>query len=309
MTTIPICLVSGFLGSGKTSFLQHTLETSQQTSVYLVNEFAPNDVDGSRLELPREQLVSISGGSIFCTCLVQEFIKNLQTIADAIDNGNVQADGVIVEASGAANPRVVYRMLEETGLDKRFHLACVISLVDPHTLHKLLVTLPAIRAQIEAAHHVIINKSDMHDEETLNQTRVRIQEINPQAVLWQSVHGCVSIPPFETPHQVQVDGVYTECGDPNFFQTTLQSQGIVNWSALEKDLKRLCPHIYRMKGSLDDGSETGIELDFSADRWDIKPQAVQAKTSALACIASPTVERSLENIRMAMWRGVYDQAE
>ena len=63
---IPLSLVTGFLGCGKTTLLQRLIEGNQRRIlVYIVNEFAEADVDGRLLELGEDQVVSIPGGSIF----------------------------------------------------------------------------------------------------------------------------------------------------------------------------------------------------------------------------------------------------
>ncbi|MBL7076600.1 MAG: hypothetical protein ISS31_03920, partial [Kiritimatiellae bacterium] len=136
---IPLALVTGFLGCGKTSFLKHTVARYRDRRiVYLVNEFSPLDVDGALVESEDADVVAIPGGSIFCKCLVTEFIGQLQRIAREYPD----AEGVIIEASGMANPAVVGTMLHETKLDAIYELATVVAVVDPGSFLKLRHTLP-----------------------------------------------------------------------------------------------------------------------------------------------------------------------
>ena len=78
MARIPLSLVTGFLGSGKTTFLKHMApRLASRRIVYLVNDFSALDVDGAVLSEIGPNVVSIPGGSIFCKCLVGDFIQHL----------------------------------------------------------------------------------------------------------------------------------------------------------------------------------------------------------------------------------------
>ena len=134
---------------------------------YLVNEFASIDVDGGLLagvagdEDPPD-VVPIPGGSIFCKCLVTTFIDHLSALVDG--HASRPLDGVVIEASGAADPSVVQQMLSETKLDRSLSLASIVNVVDPGSFLKLIHTLPNIRAQAAAADLTILNKTDVYDE-------------------------------------------------------------------------------------------------------------------------------------------------
>lgn len=99
---LPICLVTGFLGTGKTTFLKKIVEQNRDRKiVYLINEFSAHDVDGAIVSAENPDVVSIPGGSIFCHCLVTRFIGQLRKITE--ERGGF--DGVVIEASGMANPK------------------------------------------------------------------------------------------------------------------------------------------------------------------------------------------------------------
>ena len=78
---IALSLVTGFLGSGKTTYLRRLVEQYRgRRLVFLVNEFSPVDVDGPVLRSAEDDVVSLPGGSIFCTCLVTQFVHTLERI-------------------------------------------------------------------------------------------------------------------------------------------------------------------------------------------------------------------------------------
>lgn len=136
---IPICLVTGFLGAGKTTFLKTiTRQHLRQRLVYLVNEFSPRDIDSAIVSEVYPDVVSVPGGSIFCKCLVTQFMSHLQQIPSRFGT----PEGLVIEASGMANPGVMASMLRETRLDAQYRLARIISVIDPGSFHKLRRTLP-----------------------------------------------------------------------------------------------------------------------------------------------------------------------
>jgi G3E family GTPase len=78
METIPIWLVVGFLGSGKTTVLRRLVHHAHgRELLFIVNEFSAVDVDAGLVEREGGTAIAVAGGSIFCRCLITEFISTL----------------------------------------------------------------------------------------------------------------------------------------------------------------------------------------------------------------------------------------
>ena len=201
---IPICLVTGFLGTGKTTFLKNIVAQNRDRKIiYLINEFSAHDVDGAIVSAENPNVVSIPGGSIFCHCLITEFISQLSKIATEAgetpasrtagvppaqeENKTSHFEGVVIEASGMANPKVIEMLLKETKLDQLFRIATIISVIDPNSFLKLRYTLPNILAQVEASDVVLINKIDCNPPEKIEETLALVHELNPAAERMQTV--------------------------------------------------------------------------------------------------------------------------
>ena len=271
---LPICLVTGFLGTGKTTFLKNIVERNRDRKiVYLINEFSAHDVDGAIVSAENPNVVSIPGGSIFCKCLVTEFIGQLTKIAEMANEtapsetspylggqssevGRVlrtsRIDGVVIEASGMANPKVIEEMLVETKLDQHFRLATIISVIDPNSFLKLRHTLPNILAQIEASDVVLINKTDCNPSEKIEETVEVVQSLNPSAERIQTVQCDVELDLFAeqagAPRGLQ--GEYAKCRDPNY--ETFVTEQPFDGDALERFVLEHSDDIYRVKGTLAD---------------------------------------------------------
>lgn len=246
---IPICLVTGFLGCGKTTLLKQIVARNQSRKlVYIVNEFSPHDIDGSIVSAENPNVVSIPGGSIFCRCLVTEFIGQLTALPVEFDG----AEGVIIEASGMADPKVIADMLAETGLDDRYSLAHVVSIVDPGSFMKLRAVLPNITAQIEASNTVIVNKTDLYDAKTVAATANAVREINSGAAILQAVNADIGMDLFNPaqPPSSELHGDYAKCKDPNYESIAVTVEAAVDADELRTRLLAAEDAIYRLKGPL-----------------------------------------------------------
>lgn len=242
---LPICLVTGFLGTGKTTLLKNIVASNNDRKIiYLVNEFSAHDVDGAALSAENPFVVSIPGGSIFCQCRVTEFIGELKEIPKRWPD----AQGIVIEASGMANPRVMEQMLAETRLDKLYRLATVISVIDAGSFLKLLSTLPNIRAQIEAADVVLINKTDCHAPEENEKADSLVREINPTAQRIKTVRCAAPLDWFAEHAPRGLQGEYAKCSDPNY--SVFVTDRPFNGEALEAFILAHARDIYRVKGTL-----------------------------------------------------------
>lgn len=290
---IPVALVTGFLGSGKTTFLQNVVTRHRDRQlVYLVNEFSTVDIDGQALELPPDQLVTIPGGSIFCRCLVTEFIGHLQAIADRADDA---ADGVVIEASGVADPKVIQNMLAETRLDRRFQLATIVTVIDPDTFGDLLETLPNIRAQVEAADIAIINKVDQHDETALQATQCAVREINPATRIERATYCNVDVDLFDAASPREMTGEYALCADPNYGRMTVTPADDIDLPQLAAALEPLKSVAYRMKGFVRCNGRVH-HLDVSRSGVVLRPTSQVDAPIELVCIYPPDAHESIRTI-------------
>jgi G3E family GTPase len=260
---IPICVVTGFLGCGKTTFLKKIVEREQNRRiVYLVNEFASVDIDGELVAKDGETVVTVPGGSIFCKCLVSEFIKQMRMIAVQFHTTSDPLDGVVIEASGMANPMVILDMLRETGLDKEYRLSRVVSVVDPRSLLILIHTLPNIKSQIQASDIVLLNKTDMYPEEQIQKTEETILQINKTTTVIRTNFCSAVVELFPQTSPGQMHGEYAKCKDPHFDSYTRYITRLLDPVKLEAQLTEFKDEIYRVKGFILTESGT-FYVDFS----------------------------------------------
>jgi G3E family GTPase len=276
---IPVALVTGFLGSGKTTFLQRLVDRYRDRRlVYLVNEFSPTDVDTRLLACDRDNRVSVPGGSIFCQCLVTEFIRHLTAIAQRED-----LEGVVVEASGIADPRVFARMLNETRLDRHYRLARIATILDPGTFPTLLQTLPNIRSQVEASDVALLNKVDLYPEQQLRKTESIARELKPSLVIVRTENCRTELDPFAEAPAHEPGGQYAACADPNFLRATVVFEGAVDLDRLIREIDAARSILYRVKGFVLAGDKPTY-VDATYTRITVKPAESAPTPSQLVFI-------------------------
>ena len=265
---IPICLITGFLGTGKTTLLKRIVEENRDRKwVYLINEFSALDVDGAMVSEENPDVVSIPGGSIFCQCLVTEFIGQMTKIHEQ----HHDVEGVVIEASGMADPRVIADMLKETQLDQYFELANMVSIVEPRSFRALIHTLPNIIHQVEAADLVLLNKCDLFDEDKLVATEQAVRNIKAEANLVRCVKGEIDFPVFgnSEPH-TELHGEYAKCRDPNYSSFSTRFNEPVDPEMVEKFIRENEESIYRVKGYIQ-STEGPVYFDYSKAGFSITP--------------------------------------
>ena len=243
---IPICLITGFLGTGKTTLLKRIVEENRDRKwIYLVNDFSALDVDGAIVSEDNPAVVSIPGGSIFCKCLVTEFIGQMTRIY----HEHPDAEGVVIEASGMADPRVIADMLKETGLGAHFELNNIVSIVEPRSFLRLIHTLPNIIHQVEAADLVLLNKCDLFDENQLTETEAAVRNIKAEALIQRCVMGKADFPVIGgTGSHEALHGEYAPCRDPRYSAFSTEITEAVEASRLVSLIEEHEDAVYRVKG-------------------------------------------------------------
>lgn len=176
MEKINLYLLTGFLGSGKTTFLKRILEdlSSEKVGV-IMNEFGRISIDGEIIKKDGMEIVEINRGSIFCSCLKLNFAQAMMEMADK------DLKYLFVESSGLADPSNIGEILEGIKAVKGdlYDYKAAICLVDGVNFLEQLEDLETVERQIKHCHLAVISKVDLIDDETLGKVIEKIREINP----------------------------------------------------------------------------------------------------------------------------------
>lgn len=179
MKKIPFHIVSGFLGSGKTTFLKRIIEKySGQAKLGIIqNEFAPANVDGVELKKSGSnfELLEINNGSVFCVCLMGDFVRSLEKFID-----EHQPEMLVIEASGLSDTTSIAEVISAGKLAEKIYLASNWCIVDAPNFAKVGLMKERVTHQLRMADVVLINKTDLAENDT-TAIREEINKINPFA--------------------------------------------------------------------------------------------------------------------------------
>jgi len=185
----PVYVITGFLGSGKTT-LVNSLISRERDSLVIVNEFGEVPVDHHLLESSEERTVALPNGCLCCR-LRGDLEETLIGAAMRRRRGEIAGfDRVIVETSGLADPGPVAQTLfADQALSRDFKLGPVVAVVDAADAGGRAAAPGIARAQIAAADVLVLSKTDRAGD--CSETRNELKGINPQARLIEARFGDV----------------------------------------------------------------------------------------------------------------------
>lgn len=177
--TVPVFVIAGFLGSGKTTFVNQFLS---QVSGYkvgmIVNDFGKVNVDATLVEKQVDELVSLSNGCLCCS-LSNELDDSLNQLTD----GSKDLDFILVEASGLADPIQMVKLVLASE-NKKIHFQDIIYLIDAINFTKLWHDQTYRASQgLKIAKIVLVNKVDLSNPDQIAQIEAIVREINPRALI------------------------------------------------------------------------------------------------------------------------------
>jgi G3E family GTPase len=161
-TRIPVTLISGFLGSGKTTLINRALgEPALAGSLVVVNEFGEVALDHALIESSSDTIVVLDNGCLCCT-VFGDLVGTLNALWHRRARGEISFDRILIETSGLADPTsVVQAFLSDPTLLGLFRLGTLVTLVDAvNGLSTLAEHDEAVR-QVALADTLLVTKTDL----------------------------------------------------------------------------------------------------------------------------------------------------
>lgn len=185
---IPVTVVTGYLGAGKTTLVNNILgQLAGRRFAIIVNEFGDIGIDGDLIETGEEELIELSSGCICCV-VRGDLIRTLRQLLGA----KRDLDGILIETTGLANPSpVIQTMVIDQVIGAQCRLDSVTTVVDAaHILQQLAESKDAAD-QIAFADHVILNKMDAATAPPA-ELETQIRALNPFARITQASRAEIS---------------------------------------------------------------------------------------------------------------------
>jgi len=260
-TPVPVLLVAGFLGAGKTTVVNHILEHAGGRRIAaVVNDFGAINIDAELIAGASDGVVNLSNGCICCT-LEGDLLRTLSTLL----RREPRPEAIVIETSGVAEPGDIIRNLMDPVILKEAPLETVLCVVDASASPEALDD-PLLRGQLKAADIVALSKLDLADEAGRDRVVKAVAALSPRAVVIDAPHGAV---PLELVLPEGPDRP-ARSRDPAPRRPRLERFESLSWTSarplslprLQQAIGRLAPKLARAKGLFETVEQPGRQFLF-----------------------------------------------
>jgi G3E family GTPase len=188
---IPVTVITGFLGSGKTTLISKLLLHPDMNRVAVViNEIGEIGIDNDLVTMSSENISLLANGCICCSVRT-DMQETLRDLFARRHSGEIpEFDRVVIETTGLADPApVVQTLASDTMLEAQYRLDGLVSLVDGFNGSYQIENQAEVVKQIAIADLILISKSDLIQAEDLDNLKSQISDINPRAQILLVING------------------------------------------------------------------------------------------------------------------------
>ncbi|MBW4680698.1 MAG: GTP-binding protein [Microcoleus vaginatus WJT46-NPBG5] len=298
---MPVTIITGFLGSGKTTVLNHILHNAQNLKVaVLVNEFGDINIDSQLLVSVDQDMVELTNGCICCT--INDGL--LDAVYKVLERGD-RIDYLVIETTGIADPLPIALTFLGPELRDLTRLDSILTVVDAETFTPSHFESSAAFNQIAYGDIILLNKTDLATEEKIAQLEDYIHTVKAGSRILRAQKGQVPLPLIldvaltqpasypsteESSHHHDHDHHDHHDHEHHHHSHHLENDGFVSVSfqsdrpflvnKFEKFLQEQLPeNVFRAKGLIwfEESSNrqifqlSGKRFDIQADNWPEKP--------------------------------------
>ncbi|QOZ77676.1 GTP-binding protein [Bradyrhizobium sp. CCBAU 53351] len=191
---IPVTVLTGFLGSGKTTVLNHLLrQPGMDGTVAVINEFGEVGLDHLLVETSEERFALLDNGCVCCS-VREDLVALLEDLSSREAAGTLPPiRRVLIETTGLADPvPVLHTLMTAPGVVARYRIDGVVVTVDAvNALRSLDHHAEAVK-QIAVADRILLTKADLAEADSLAGVEQRIRTINPTVSVMPVNHGSIA---------------------------------------------------------------------------------------------------------------------
>ncbi len=190
MSKIPVTVITGFLGAGKTSLLNQLIKKHKNKQFVIIeNEFGEENIDSEFIaNIKNENLFELNNGCICCNLNTELFL----VLEDLIKN-NHTFNHLLIETTGIADPgNILASFISDPSTKSKFEIDSVICLIDASNALKNFEKEDVLNKQIAISDTLILNKTDLSDDATIRCLESKLKEMNPTANLYLSIESNIN---------------------------------------------------------------------------------------------------------------------
>lgn len=231
---IPVTVLTGFLGSGKTTLLNRILSENHGKKIAVIeNEFGEIGVDNELVIGADEEIFEMNNGCICCT-VRGDLIRILGQLTRRKD----RLDHIIVETTGLANPAPVAQTFwVDDDMKEQFELDAIITIVDALHVWQHIDDSAECQEQIAFADVILLNKTDLVNEEELQKLEQKIMAMNSQAKIYLTQNTVIGLDKILNVHAFDLEAKMEINPDLAVEELPFEFAGFYHFNEYEYNLK------------------------------------------------------------------------
>ena len=307
---VPVALLSGFLGSGKTTLVNALLRDPRLAGTAVaVNEFGEIPLDRDLIDHGADKTVVMANGCLCCN-LAGDMEDAVMRLFSRREGGEVpRFDRLIIEPSGLSDPApIAQAILRNPVMSGVFRLEAIVATVDTLFAESQLARHPETRKQVALADRLVVTKTDLVPLQQVHRVKAVLRDFNPAAPILTAERGVIDAAALFPPSFFNPDAnappprtfLFAEGVDPGHASrhesASLTASQPLDWRRFEGWLRRIrlghAEQLLRVKGMLDiqgvdgpvvvQGVHHVLDAPVELDAW---PDG--ARKSRLVLIADP----------------------
>ena len=243
--SVAVTLITGFLGAGKTTLINHLLHNEQGLAIAaIVNDFGSINIDATLISESSDDVIGLKNGCICCS-LQGDLLRVLKTVL----NGQRAIDHIVIEASGVSDPQGIIEVLMDPVVREAVQLDAIITVVDVEALtdNPDLGKDPLWAAQLRAGDFVALSKGTPDEAQAVKERMIALGK----SLVFDS-----SRPPALVALLGQRSGLTCHeatapiVAEERFVTLEWEREGAVSATGFQRCIEVLAPQLIRAKGIL-----------------------------------------------------------
>lgn len=265
MITVPVNILGGFLGAGKTTAVNHFLRQAGAGTVVIVNDFGAIDIDGEFIKTREGEVLSLTNGCVCCSSG-----SNFSAALARMLGRRPAPMRILIEASGVADP---WRIAQLVKLERSAQLGAVVVLADALTFSEHAVDRwlgDTLSRQIARADIIALTKCDIALDDMKADARATITSMRPDVPIIETAHGRIPDAVMEVGAKSDASRLLADTPDHGFRSWSWSPPEPLDWDRLQVTLDSLPASVLRVKGIVrlrGQGSERQHVLQMVGRRW------------------------------------------
>jgi G3E family GTPase len=275
---IPVTIVTGALGAGKTTFVNYVLTAEHGLRVgVIVNEYGVVGIDGALMMTTKERMIELPNGCICCTVRGDLLDAALELIATG------KIDYLMVETSGLAEAIPVAQTFNAPKLLEKAELDSIICVIDSEYYEDNMRRNKTALEQVQCADIVLLNKVDLVDKKKVEEVKKGIKKLIPNAQIIETVKGqanlklLLGVGKFNPDKHLEWNKKEHDHAHNTGMETCSFVIGAVDSDKFQSFWEELPENIFRAKGivcikesSAGAGDEIRVAFHKVGKRWDME---------------------------------------